>query len=228
MTDVALVELEGVIFETREVRRASLCDALDAQSLDAVFDPDDVLGLPTRAAVVVALAGADLHVDDTLIDLLAASADRAFTSKVALGAVTLQPGAREFLERAGGSVRLGVVTRARRTDVDTLLRLAGLEHVFATIVSADDVLDPKPSAEGHLLAIERLARLRPVNRGSVLSLEDAASGIAAARACGLPCVAVGRVPAHIAMEADAYVGALEGQTLSALVQLARPGEERVQ
>jgi hypothetical protein len=30
------------------------------------------------------------------------------------------------------------------------------------------------------------------------------------------------------MEADAYVSSLEGQTLAALDQLSRPGQERVQ
>jgi hypothetical protein len=42
------------------------------------------------------------------------------------------------------------------------------------------------------------------------------------------CVAVGDVPAHVAIEADAFVATLEGHTLSSLDALSRPGRERVQ
>ncbi|HEY7393491.1 MAG TPA: HAD hydrolase-like protein [Gemmatimonadaceae bacterium] len=228
MVEVVLVELEGVVFETHELRLESLRDALVAQSVSAAFDPDVVLGLPTRAAVVAALNGADVGKDDVAIDLIVLAAEQAFASRLATGGVNVVRGARTFLERAASAARVGAVTRLNRADATTLLRLSGLDSAFGAVVCGDDVLDPKPSSEGYQLAIERLSRPQRVARRAILALEDSAPGIAAARAARIRCIAVGGVAAHVAMEADAYVSSLEGQTLAALDQLSRPGQERVQ
>jgi HAD superfamily hydrolase (TIGR01509 family) len=142
--------------------------------------------------------------------------------------VVIRAGVRKFIEQAAAGARLGIVTRLNRSDADAMMRLSGLESAFTAMVCADDTLDPKPSPDGYALAVERLKRSRPVARGAVIALEDGAVGIRAARAANIRCVAVGPVPAHIAIEADAYVATLQGQTLATLDQLSRPGQERVQ
>lgn len=228
MVDVVLVELEGVVFATRELRLAALRDALAAQGIETAFDADAVLGLTPRAAAVVAFAAARVPADDVLIDLVALAAEKSFASRLSMGGVSLQRGSRAFLEQAANGARLGVVTRANRNDADALLKLSGLEHAFSVTVSSTDTLDPKPSAEGYHLALDRLRRNRPLTRGGTLALEDSAPGIRAARTANARCIVVGRVPAHISMEADAYVSSLEGETLASLDQLSRPGQERVQ
>lgn len=101
-----------------------------------------------------------------------------------------------------------------------MLRWSGLESVFAVTVCGDDTLDPKPAPDGYHLALDRLRRLRPVAPGAALALEDSALGIKAARAAGARCIAVGLVPAHLAMEADAFIPTLEGQSLAMLDQLS--------
>src|SRR5262245_36727617 len=228
MVDVVLVELEGVVFETRVLRLESLRDALASQGAPDGFEPEDVLGLPTRAAVIAALNATDVRADDVLIDLVAVAAERAFTSRLAAGGVNVVRGARPFFDRAAATARLGAVTRLNRADAAALPRLAGIDKVFGTVVCGDDVLDPKPSPEGYQLAIDRMSRPQRIARGAILALEDSAPGIAAARATRIRCIAVGNVAAHVAMEADAYVSSLERQTLTALDQLSRPGQERVQ
>ena len=228
MVEVVLVELEGVVFGTRELRLESLRDALVAQGVSVVFDPDVVVGLPTRAAVVAALNAADARHDDVFIDLVVLAAEQAFASQLATGGVNVARGAQTFLERAASAARVGAVTRLSRADAAMLLRLSGLDSAFGAVVCGDDVLDPKPSSEGYELAIDRLSRPQRVARRAILALEDSAPGITAARAARLRCIAVGDVAAHVAMEADAYVASLEGQTLATLDQLSRPGQERVQ
>src|SRR6185436_6295406 len=133
-----------------------------------------------------------------------------------------------FLQGAVGQARLGTVTRATRADANTMLRLAGLEAAFSLIICADDTVDGKPSPEGYQLAIERLKRQRSLARGMIIALEDGAAGIRAARKANIRCAAIGPLPAHIAIDADAYVPSLDGQTIASLDQLSRPGQERVQ
>ncbi|HEY9230185.1 MAG TPA: HAD-IA family hydrolase [Gemmatimonadaceae bacterium] len=230
MVDVALVELEGVVFETRELRYASVRDALIARAIEPPpsFDANTIAGLTQREAVALGLAVAEVEADDVLIDLMMHAADRAFSARLSMGGVLIRPGARAFLEEAAITARLGVVTRANRADADTMLRLSGLESAFVVTVCADDTFDPKPSPDCYELAIGRLERLRPVTPGAALALEDSAAGLRAARAAKLRSIAIGPVPAHVAMEADAFVSTLVGQTLATLDQLSRPGQERVQ
>ena len=205
MVDVVLLELEGVVFDTQAIREASVREAMAA------------LGLAD-----------DTDIDDVLADLVALRAARAFASHVAMRGLAMQPGARALIDEAATTARVAVVTRANRSELDVMLRLAGLENAFTAIVCADDALAAKPSAAGYNLALDRLGRQRRVSQGAVIALEDSSAGIRAARSAGARCIVVGPVAAHVAIEADAYVHSLEGHTLASLDRLSRPGVERVQ
>jgi len=228
MVDAVLLELEGVVFDTRELRRKALRDALLEQGLAPTHDPDRLDGFAPRAAAQAALGHQGIPHDEVLTDLIALRAERAFAASLATGGTALCEGALDFVREAAAVARLAVVTRAKRADAESMLRLASLREFFAMVVSADDVLDTKPSSETHLLAIERLGRQRPLMVGQVIAIEDGEPGIRAARAAGLRCIAVGPLAAHVAMEADAYVALLIGQTIRTLDQLSTPGQERVQ
>lgn len=226
MVDAALLELEGVVFETRELRRACLQDALREHGLDLTLDSELVDGFTTRAAAGAALARHDSPDDPVLTDLIALRADREFSSRLAMRGADLRDGARDFIREASATARLAVVTRARRGDVETMLRLSSLAEFFTIVVSADDVLDGKPAGDGHRLALDRLNRQRPIPARAALAIEDGASGIRAARNAGIRCVAVGPLAAYLAIEADAFVPSLNGQTIRSLDQLSQP-QERV-
>lgn len=228
MVDAALLELEGVVFDTRELRQISLQDALRGHGLASTVDQDHLDGCTPRESAGAALAHQGVEHDEVLLDLVALAAERNFSSRLAVRGAALYEGALDFVREASATARLAAVTRARRADTDTMLRLASLSEFFTLVVSADDVLDPKPAAEGHRLAIERFARRRPLALSATIAIEDGASGIHAARAAGVRCVAVGAIPAHVAMEADAYVSSIAGQTIRALDALTRPGQEHVQ
>lgn len=228
MVDAVLLELEGVVFDTRELRRKALHDALLEQGLASTVDADRLDGFTPRAAAKAALDRQAVPHDEVLLDLVALRAERAFAARLATGGAALCEGALDFVREVAALVRVAVTTRAKRADAETMLRLASLTEFFAMIVSADDVADPKPSNETHLLAMQRLGRQRPLTVGAVIAIEDGEPGIRAARAAGLRCVAVGPISAHVAMEADAYVSSLINQSIRTLDQLSTPGQERVQ
>jgi beta-phosphoglucomutase-like phosphatase (HAD superfamily) len=230
MVDVVLVELEGVLFDTRELRRAALADALGAHGLDASFDADVVDGWPTSAGVRTVVACRIEGGDAVLADLITLRADRAFAARLAMGGAAMRDGARSFLEDASVSVRLTAVTRAGRDDADAMLRLAGISHLFTVVVTADDVFDAKPSPASYALALARLARQRgaDVSPNTALAIEDGVAGCRAARAARVRCVAVGPLPAHAALESDAYVDSLVGHSVRTLDELSRRRQERVQ
>ncbi|HTE47183.1 MAG TPA: HAD family phosphatase [Gemmatimonadaceae bacterium] len=228
MVDVALFELEGVLFDTRELRRAALREAMVAHGLNVPFDPEVVEGLTPRAAAQDSFVRAHAVWDHVILDLVALDAERSFSRQLATSGAVLQTGARELVDNAASRGRIAVVTRAGRADADLMLRLSGLESAFVVTVCSDNVIEPKPSPAGYQFALERIGRQRPIARSSVLALEDCREGIRAARAAGVRCVAVGALPAHIALEADALVESLAGHTLRSLDALSREGGERVQ
>jgi HAD superfamily hydrolase (TIGR01509 family) len=228
MFDAVLLEFENVLASTADARRDALRRSLADDGLvldDATYDGHCV-GLAPRGAVVAAAAALGAALDATALDLAALRAERAFAELLGKG-VVLAPGAREFVEHAHGRTRLALVTRASRREVEFVLGLAGLAAAFECVVSGDDVPAPEPEPAAHTTALARLARKRPVTAARAMALEDAPSGIRAAHAAGVRCVAVGPMPVYRAAAADAYVASLVGHTLGSLSRLVTRGQERV-
>lgn len=228
MLDTVLLELEGVIADTGEARRDAVQAALRADGihLTAAEYREQCAGLSFEAAIRGAWQVAQRAPDDTAIALAAHRAERTYRAYIGKG-LTLVEGARETLERLHDTVRLALVTRAPRNDAMFVLSLARVEHLFTCVVAAEDAL-PKPSPEPYRLALTRLQRTRArVVRGTVVAVEDGLPGIRAARAAGIACVAVGDIPAHVAVEADGYVPSIGGLTADALLSLVAPRSEPI-
>lgn len=217
MVDTVLLEFEGVLVDTRAARRAALMRSLGDDGLTitgAAYD-EACAGFPTREAAEAAASASHAQLDATAVDLLALRAERYFAEQLASG-VSLSDGARRFVESAAGVARLGIVTRARRRDVEQVLSLADLAGAFEVIVTADDVHAPKPSPEGYELALERLSRRGYARPGTSVALEDSLPGLLAAKTVKLRCVAVGSVPAFRAVHADAHIDSLADVTIHSL------------
>jgi beta-phosphoglucomutase-like phosphatase (HAD superfamily) len=228
MVDAVLCELEDVLVETSVLRRCALQRSLADEGLtltDEQFD-EHCAGLPLETSVRAALATLRAPRDETEVDLLALRAERHFTSLAAQG-IALTPGAREFVERSQGVAPLAIVTRARRREVELLLSLANLDSAFECIVAAEDARQPKPSPRGHLMAVGRMSRRRPLVHERVVALEDGPVGIEAARTAALRCVAVGVRAWQSTAEADAHIASVAGQSPATLDALVSRREETV-
>lgn len=116
-----------------------------------------------------------------------------------------RPGAMELVARLRGRVALGLASNSPRRLVDAALRTTGLLDVFDAIVTADDVAHAKPAPDLYLLACDRLG----VMPAHALALEDSASGVAAAKAAGLTCIAVPQYAETDVSAADRVIDSLE-------------------
>lgn len=222
-----LLEMEGVLVETRNARRSALVRALAEEGITTdMVDYDDLAhGLPVRAAARALAAAADEGVDDVAIELVALRAERHFAESIGTG-IVLTEGARDALGDLHGVVRLGLVTRASRRECEPILEAADASFLFECIVTSDDVGEsPKPDPESYHAAIRRLARRRAMSPADAIALEDGRAGIRAARAAGLRCLAVGDVPPFRALDADGYLPTLRGATLDSLDAVGGNGQK---
>src|SRR5277367_6930552 len=95
------------------------------------------------------------------------------------------PGAIEFVHWGSSRYRLAVATSATNRNRQATLKLLRIESMFEVAVDSASFSQSKPSPEVFQVALERLG-LAPT---ACLVIEDAVSGIVAARAAG--CFAAG-------------------------------------
>lgn len=104
-----------------------------------------------------------------------------------LAGVPVKPGAREFVgELRERGIPTAVATSSRNPHAEHHLGAAGLLDLFETVVTRDDVVNPKPHPEPYLTAARRLG----VDPLQCLALEDSHSGVRAAHAAGMQTVMV--------------------------------------
>ena len=116
------------------------------------------------------------------------------------------PHAVETVVRLAARSKLAVVSGASRVEVKDAVGRLGLTSFFQFLLGAEDYQQGKPHPEPYRLAMERLA----VAPERCLVIEDAAPGIASARAAGARVIAVraGSPPDHDLSGAHAIVETL--------------------
>lgn len=108
----------------------------------------------------------------------------------------LFPGVVTFVKALSRRYELGLVSMARRTEIDYVLMRARLVNIFTVIVSAEAVHTCKPDPCCYQLALELLNQKRralrklPVLPEECLVIEDSPPGIQAGRAAGMRCLGV--------------------------------------
>jgi len=224
MVDAVLFEFDGVIADTHAARRRALLESLgeDGVMLTDAEYAERCASLPVRAAIRNAFALHGHPADDTAIELAAARAERRFAGSLE-GGLLLAEGAYSLIDAFGAQARLGIVARGARREIDPTLALARLDDAFEFVIADEDAFPPKPAPAPYLAALERLMRRRAVVAGNVVALEDGPAGIRSAKAAGLRCAAVGPLAVHLAVDADALLPTLSGQTIASIDALTSGG-----
>jgi beta-phosphoglucomutase len=124
------------------------------------------------------------------------------------------PGGLALLQELSAA-RVPTAVASSSRNARPVLEQVGLSRFFQVIVDGSDGAASKPDPQVFLLAAERLGVLP----GRCVVIEDAESGVAAARAAGMNVVAIGD-PARLA--GDLVVASLEGVSLSRLAELLTP------
>lgn len=162
-----------------------------------------------------ALFAAWLGADHPRIDALVRERVARYRERVRDGGTIAAP-VREAVRHAAAHVPVGVVSGARRTEIEAVVRAAGLAEEIAFVVPADDVAAGKPDPEGYERALALLGDVEPAE---VLAFEDTEVGVASAKAAGLHVLAVTRtLGAERLAAADGLVERIEPELLRRLIR----------
>ena len=118
---------------------------------------------------------------------------------------TAFPGAEELVQELKDRVPVAVASNTPQRLVRGALACAGLAQYFDVVVTADQVVEPKPSPDVYLRACELLAAAPSRSIG----LEDSPTGVAAARAAGMFVIGIPSFPGVLLDEADLVGGSLD-------------------
>jgi beta-phosphoglucomutase-like phosphatase (HAD superfamily) len=207
---VLCFEVEGLLIETAPARRAALATALAADGLtfdDATWE--EVRALGVEPAIIAARQRLGAPDDPTAVTVATLRAEAHFADRIARG-ITLAPALLPTLERLAAVARLAIVSRAARREIDALLERAGCAGLFRPILGADDLTQGLPAAWTRVMA--QMQTRFPGQRLQPSVVSDALETIREGRRAGLGTILIGAIPAHEAIEADAWLESLADLT----------------
>lgn len=177
--DGTLVDSEPVHLLLWQQVLAPLGVALDTETYRAHH-----AGMPTTSNAQMLMQRFGLS---TSADALAAVKHAVTVQWLAAQPFALMPRTREVLQRLrAAGIRLAIVTGAEGAGVQRTLQGHGLDGIFETVVSADDVARSKPAPDSYQLALHRLG----LPAQACVAIEDTETGLRAANAAGLRTLAI--------------------------------------
>jgi len=182
--EAVVFDCDGTLVDSMPAHFDAWCEALSIYGAGGVFKEDVFFamgGRPTRDIVVELNDEYDLHLDP---EAVAFAKREAFLKR--LNTVTLIDEVATFAESLRGKVPMAIASGGTRMVIEKILQAVGISDWFDEVVTADDVTEGKPAPDVFLHA----ARLLGVRPAKCLALEDAPSGILAARRAGMQVLAV--------------------------------------
>lgn len=185
MFKAVIFDFDGTLAETKE----SIIKAVQKALSDVGCIVDDHfierrIGIGGRLVIKEALEDNKIPYTDSLIEKLVA---RAHTARLKfLNNVKVFDGTSELLDALHGRIRIALATMSGRKAIDILLRENGLAKYFEVVISADEVLKPKPEPEIFLKCAEKLG----LDPKDCVVVEDSVFGVEAAKMAGMKCIAV--------------------------------------
>ena len=108
----------------------------------------------------------------------------------------LFPGVENFIKKCAERFALGIVSMARREEIEYILEKTALADNFTAIISADEVTECKPDPECYIKGFQKLDAVRlngghyPLVQRDCLVIEDSPAGVASAKRAGIKVLAV--------------------------------------
>jgi HAD superfamily hydrolase (TIGR01509 family) len=191
MIQAIFFDFNGVIIDDEALQMKAYQEVLKEQGIDLTEeDYYGSLGMDDRAFVRAAFARAGKALTDHTMQAMIDGKSEIHHQLIDAD-LPLFPGVLTFLKASARRYELGLVSMARKIEIDYVLSRAGLSSMFKIVVSAEEVAKCKPDAECYNLGLEKLNAARLADRQlpflsrECLAIEDAPPGIEAAHVAGM-------------------------------------------
>ena len=190
------MDFNGVIINDEPVQMRAYQEVLKEDGIDLTEeDYFSALGMDDRTFVAAAYERAGKKVADKRVQEMIEA--KAVKWKESVGIeLPLFEGIANFVEKMSREFTLGIVSMARRQEIDFVLEKSGLGKYFSTIVSAENSSKCKPDPECYRTGFRQIDAIRtaqghlPMTHGECLVIEDSPPGVAGARSADLPALGV--------------------------------------
>jgi beta-phosphoglucomutase len=191
MIQAVFFDFNGVIVDDEPLQMKAYQEVLGREGLTLTeADYYGSLGMDDVTFVRAAFERAGRELDEETLARVVEGKTAAHR-KLLEGELPLFPGVVNFIKALSRRYSVGLVSMARRTEIDHVLERAALTNIFDAIVSAEDVTACKPDPMCSRRGLELLNRRRgeahviPLRADECLVIEDSPPGIRSARANGM-------------------------------------------
>lgn len=193
------LEFSGVIARDHDLQKRLIDEILIAENLrpDPAEFAQVCVGRSDRTCLNQILTDRGRVTSDNYLDKLLQQKAASYIQELSKrDKLPLYPGLQDFLyQLKTAALPLGLVTGARKAEVDWVLSKANLVDQFAVMVTGEElsVNEDKPSTKAYEIAIARMNQHLPESAivpADCLAVEAAFSGITAAKHARIPVVGV--------------------------------------
>lgn len=182
---ILIFDYDGVIADTERLHWRAWAEILELRGIPFTWDQYCEIGRGMQEAQMIATLGQLVDDPSLLFGVeLQITLRNEMIRDLCISVPPIQEATIELLHSLKG-YRLGLVTSSARSDVEPVLRTAGIFECFDAVVFGDDVERHKPAPDPYLL----LGSLLDVKTGLVF--EDSDAGIASAQEAGFVVIPIG-------------------------------------
>ncbi len=185
MFDAVVFDWDGTLADTRQVVVASFQKALseiNCKISDAFIEQR--IGIGSAETFREILRSSETSFDEALIKRLVETKIR---NEIGMSAeVNLFGGALQLLQSLRGKAKLGLASMNDRAVISHMLKMMDIKRFFGAVVTADDVVNPKPNPEIFLKCARKLKSMPE----KCVVVEDSTFGVEAAKTAKMKCIAV--------------------------------------
>lgn len=196
MIKAILFDFNGVIINDEPLQMKAYQSILKNEDIELTEQNYyDSLGMDDRTFVRAAFERAKKDLSDENLARIVEEKTAAHAGMIA-DELPLFPGIVNFVKMMHFHYRLGIVSMARRVEINSVLQRADLAGYFSAVVSAEDVTACKPDKQCFDLCFRRLDEANiaagdfPLTREQVLVIEDSPPGVVGAKRAGMKVLGV--------------------------------------